>query len=245
MICRKILVADNFPAGFESCDTQIPDGQRASFEKLTSSKFALVLKFKILFKAKVYSIILKKYFNRNISDLFKSLILPTRAQRAFKAGQMLAANGFLTPPAIAYGRNILMTLEVRDSTPFYKLLGSLPQSQKRKMIEQFGKTVGKMHDTGIFHGDLRLGNVLVKSANDKFDFYFLDNERTKKFDILPSHLRVKNLVQINMDRDNVDENDRKVFFDSYIVQQTGSIDAKQIAENVITKTSERIQKKGR
>lgn len=254
MIYKKIIVTDNFPQDFESSDIQISDGQRAVFEKLGSSKFALVLKFNILFKAKVYSIILKKYFIRNFSDFFKSLILPSRAERAFKAGQMLIANGFLAPPAVAYGRKFLMTMEVRDNMPFYKMLGSLPLPQKKKMMEQFAQTIGIMHDKGIFHGDLRLGNILVKSpschserserseakSRNLFDFYFLDNERTKKFNNIPWRLRIKNLVQINMNRDEIGEDCWNLFFDKYIAQQSKPIDTRKLAENVISKTSKRL-----
>jgi len=240
---KSIIIDEDFPKGFESSDIRIADGLRADFERLASSKFALVLKFNILFKAKVYSIILKKYFIRNISDFFKSLILPSRAERAFKAGQMLIANGFLTPKAVAYGRKFLMTMEVQESKPFYKLLETLAVERKKKMIEQFAHTIGKMHDKGIFHGDLRLGNILVKENNKNFDFYFLDNERTKKFKNIPWKLRVKNLVQINMDRNNVDENDRKLFFDIYLAQQTKTIDAHKLSEDVILKTSKRLAAK--
>jgi len=240
MFNKKIIIADNFPQGFESSNIQIPDGTRADFEQLGSSKTALVLKFQILLKTKVYSIILKKYFVRNISDFFKSLILPSRAQRAFKAGQMLIENGFLTPQTVAYGRKFLMTMEVTDSTPIYTLLGTLPAEKKKKMIEQFAQTIGKMHDKGIFHGDLRLGNILVKEKDENFEFYFLDNERTKKFDSIPWKLRIKNLVQVNMQRNNVDENDRKLFFDIYLAQQTCPIDAHKLSEDVILKTSARL-----
>jgi hypothetical protein len=129
-----------------------------------------------------------------------------------------------------------------------------------RMIEQFAQTIGKMHDKGIFHGDLRLGNILVKEAppchserseaeskillkQENFQFYFLDNERTKKFSSLPWKLRIKNLVQINIDRNNVDENDRKLFFDVYLAQQTKPIDAHKLAEDVIAKTNARLAKR--
>jgi len=243
----NIKLADDFPAGFESVissSVQLPDGQRSSFEKLASSKFATVLKFNILFRAKVYSIILKKYFNRGILDIFKALIFSTRAQKAFNAGQMLQQNGFLTPPAVACGRKFLMTLEVKDSTPLYQLLVKLSSSEKQKMLEQFGQTVGRMHNKGIFHGDLRLGNVLVKKNNDKYDFIFLDNERTKKFSILPWRLRVKNLVQAFMIRENLTDNDKSLFLTSYLAQQQIPIDGNVLADKVAAKTAKRLAAKG-
>jgi RIO-like serine/threonine protein kinase len=243
MHCKNIIVADNFPQEFESSNIQIPDGRRADFEKLGSSKFALVLKFNFLLKSKVYSIVLKKYFMRNFKDCFKFLFRQTRAQRAYNAGQMLIENGFLTPPAVAHGRKFLMTLEVRDSTPIFKLLGTLAADKKKKLIQQFAQTIGTMHDKGIVHGDLRLGNVLAKSNSENFEFYFLDNERTKKYEQIPWKLRVKNLVQINMHRDNVDENDRKLFFDAYLSQQSTPMDSHKLSEEVISRTNRRLAKK--
>ncbi|MCE5341205.1 MAG: lipopolysaccharide kinase InaA family protein [Planctomycetaceae bacterium] len=243
MFNKKIIIADNFPQGFESSNIQIPDGTRADFEQLGSSKTALVLKFQILLKAKVYSIILKKYFVRNISDFFKSLILPSRAQRAFKAGQMLIENGFLTPQTVAYGRKFLMTMEVTDSTPFYKMLGTLPAEKKKKMIEQFAQTIGKMHDKGIFHGDLRLGNILVKEKDENFEFYFLDNERTKKFDSIPWKLRVKNLVQVCMNRDAIGKQCQESFFKTYLAQLTKPVDAEELLKEVDFKTTKRLDEK--
>ncbi|MDD5011448.1 MAG: lipopolysaccharide kinase InaA family protein [Phycisphaerae bacterium] len=273
----KIKLSDDFPSGFESViasSVNLPNGQRAAFERLTSSRFARVLRCNVLFRAKVYSLIIKHYFNRNIFDIFKAMIFPTRAEKAFNAGQMMTENGFLVPPAVACGGKFLITLEVKDSTPLYQLLGKLAAAQKQKMLEQFGKTLGKMHGKGIFHGDLRLGNILVKSphchsepeaaptrhsepkaapsrhsersaaeARNLFDFYFLDNERSRKFNRLPMRLRVKNLVQANMHRGDVDENDRKIFFDAYISQQP-QLDAKILAEKVISKTAKRLAAKG-
>jgi len=57
-----------------------------------------------------------------------------------------------------------------------------------------------MHAGGIFHGDLSIGNVLVVREEQKWRFFFIGNERTKKFYRLHARLRLKNLVQINMFR---------------------------------------------
>ncbi len=243
MFNKEIIIADNFPEGFETSNIQIPDGTRADFEQLGSSKAAMVLKFHLLLKSKVYSIILKKYFIRNISDFFKSLFLPSRAQRAFKAGQMLTENGFLTPQAVAYGRKFLMTMEVADSASIYEMLVKLPDEKKKKLIEQFAQTVGRMHDKGIFHGDLRLGNILVKENNGNFDFYLLDNERTKKFNSIPWKLRVKNLVQVCMNRNEIGKDSLELFFKTYLAQQSEIIDAQKLLQEVDSKTTQRLEGK--
>jgi tRNA A-37 threonylcarbamoyl transferase component Bud32 len=241
-------LSDDFPTGCDFIGDRnivIADGSRGSFTKLASSKFANVFKFNLLFKGKVYSLILKQYLARKWSDVLMIAIGCGRSKRAFKAGSMLRKNGFLTPPIAAAGKkglsaDFIITAEIKDSVPLHKILES-KEPQRRLVIEQFAQTVGKMHACGICHGDLRLGNVLVKSAGDKFDFYFLDNERTKKFAKLPDKLRLKNLIQINMLRGGISDEDRTLFFNEYLKQQNVELDAKELAAKIITRTNERIK----
>jgi serine/threonine protein kinase len=251
----NIKLADDFPAGFESIvssSVQLPDGQRSSFEKLASSKFATVLKFNILFRAKVYNLILKRHLNRSPLDILKALIC-TRGQKAFKAGQMLRQRGFLTPSVVACCQksfagfttaDFLITDQITDSTPLPQLLGEVSGSEKQAIIEQFGQTVGLMHNQGIFHGDLRLGNVLVKKHDGRYNFVFIDNERTKRFAKLPFRLRVKNLVQVFMLRESLTDADKTIFLTSYIAQQQIPIDRDKLAEKVFSKTAKRLAAKG-
>ena len=246
----RFRLSSDFPAGggfAGDYNVPIADGQRSSFARLSSSKFARVFKFDIIFKGKIYGLILKQYLNRGLSDVLKNFLLPCRAQRAFKAGLMLKKNGFLTPEIAAMGEkifaaNFLVTAEVKNAVSLPELLNkSMPE--KHQLVRQFAQTVGKMHDKNIFHGDLRLGNVLVKSADSKFDFYFLDNERTKKFRKLPDRLRLKNLVQINMFRENISNSDRMRFFKEYLKQQNVKLNAGDFAARIITRTSERLAAK--
>jgi tRNA A-37 threonylcarbamoyl transferase component Bud32 len=228
------------------------DGQRSSFIKLSSSKFAKVFKFDLAFKGKVYNLILKQYLNRSFSDILKNNLLPCRAERAFKAGLMLERNGFQTPPIVASGkkvcmgfvsRNFLITSEIKDAVSLPEMLNeNIPQ--RHRLIEQFGRTVGIMHSKNIFHGDLRLGNILVKSADGKFVFYFLDNERTRKFWKLPDRCRLKNLVQINMLRDSISNADRMRFFREYLKHQHTKLNREDLITEIIARTGKRLADKG-
>jgi hypothetical protein len=101
-----------------------------------------------------------------------------------------------------------------------------------------------MHAKGIFHGDLRLGNVLVVREGQKWRFFFIDNERTKKFYLLPNRLRLKNLVQINMFRSGITNTDRMRFFKAYInVNPCVQVRYVGWARKVIAKTNHRLRKK--
>jgi len=282
-------ISDDFPAGFHSeiADAlSFKDGQRSSFIKLPSSKYANVFKFNIYFKGRIYNLVLKQYLNRSLLDFFKNLFRP-RAYKAFKADQILKQYGFSTPHIVAVGKktfvgittkNFLITSQVEDSVPLYKMLVPLETtnqkcltpingsntkdrlsltgldtgiSQKQQLIKQFGQTVGRMHAAGIFHGDLRLGNVLVKPVvslsnpkdDNRFVFIFLDNERTRKFKKLPERLRLKNLVQISMSRENISDSDRMHFLDAYLAQQNIRLDGEKLAAQIAAGVEKRLAAK--
>ncbi len=101
-----------------------------------------------------------------------------------------------------------------------------------------------MHAKGIFHGDLRLGNILARQEKTCWRFFFLDNERTKKFDSLPFKLRVKNLVQVNMvPKVCVSNTDRMRFFREYCAEnKISKRQSKPLTEKVVEKTNWRLNK---
>jgi hypothetical protein len=157
-------------------------------------------------------------------------------------------------------RNFIATLEVESARSVYQNVvdnqSSLNTGQfqmKRSLAGAFGCTVGRMHAGGIFHGDLRLGNVLAREEQDGWRFFFLDNERTKKFRRLPARLRLKNLVQINMFEPWAASNtDRMRFFKEYWAENKKSKVEKaawvrrahhKLIKKVLNKTSRRLRKK--
>ena len=226
---------------------------------IQSSKFARVYKFVVRFDDVDKGVYFKRYLSRSVGDFIKHLVLAGRARRAFKAAGMLVENGFDTPVIIAIGQfqssffnkeDFLVTLEVQNAKQIYQLISESPGSStdeqlrgKRKLIREFGQTIGAMHARGIFHGDLRLGNVLAKKENGNWRFFFLDNERTRKFRRLPARLRLKNLVQVNMFRsDAITNTDRMRFFTDYLAENP-LIDGRrnEWAKKIIAKTSRRLR----
>ena len=118
-------------------------------------------------------------------------------------------------------------------------------ARKRALIRAFAKTVGRMHARGIFHGDLRLGNVLAAREGQNWRFFFIDNERTRKFHRLPSRLRLKNLVQVNLFIHGITDADRLRFFGAYLaVNPTIQKHYRRWVEKIIAKTNKRLSRKG-
>lgn len=233
--------------------------QRYRLTPVRSSGFARVHKFAVRFDSVERGIYFKQYFCRSGWDFIKHLVRASRAKRAFKASEVLTENGFETPVIIAMGecksgffntRNFLVTLEVESAKQIHQLIpGSLENltkeqlQGKRKLVRAFGQTVGRMHRAGIFHGDLRLGNVLARQEKSSWHFFFIDNERTRQFRRLPARLRLKNMVQINMFRDGITNTDRLRFFKTYIEKNpTVKINSNAWVTKVLSKTCLRLQK---
>ena len=66
------------------------------------------------------------------------------------------------------------------------------------LIYKAGHEIGRLHRAGIFHGDLRVGNLIIEGYGPAAKIYFIDNERTMRYGILSADKRLKNLVQLNM-----------------------------------------------
>ncbi|MCD4831768.1 MAG: lipopolysaccharide kinase InaA family protein [Anaerohalosphaeraceae bacterium] len=255
-----VLLHSGFPAeAFVKPTGLVPDGKRSESVAVNSSCYAGVFKSEVVFKNKVYSLFLKIFFYRSAKDFFLHQFRPSRAVRAFKAAAMLSANGINAPVSIALGAkkilgtiktgSFLITSEVADSRLFYELLDELANSEstvneKRKLVIALGEMVGKMHYAGIFHGDLRLGNILVQQSQAQYKFTLLDNERTRKFTTLPGRLRVKNLVQVGMYENGLTRTDRMRFFAAYLRNcKNCEIPSEELVKRVWKKTQKRLEKK--
>jgi len=202
-----------------------------------------------------------KFFNsRGLKDRlpFKK----TRACRALEGGIILLQNDFLTPSVIAYGlvlrglkvlENFMITRWIeggQDTYCYLKTFFDPPVSgdvlkKKRNFIEALGRLIGRMHRKGIYHGDLRPGNILIENLNEDFHFYFIDNEKTEYFSQgIPYRLREKNLIQLNMlVKPQITFTDRLRFFRAYLLENPAMASAgKDVMLNVMKKTKKRLSK---
>ena len=203
------------------------DGVRGPLEEVTASKFARVCKGAIAFNGQTHKLYIKQYLYRSAVDFLKHIIRPSRAMRSLKASQMLAEENLQSPEVIAMGHqrkgpfiagSFLITRSVENAPSLTtQIAKETDLKTKRQFIRRLGETIGKMHAANISHGDLRTGNLLVKTKEDGWDFYLLDNERTVKYNKLPEKLRFKNLVQLNMLTDkNLTNTDRIRFYKTYL-----------------------------
>jgi tRNA A-37 threonylcarbamoyl transferase component Bud32 len=200
----------------------------------------------------------KHFLPRSLLDQLKHLFRASRAARAFEASLLLRRNSFDSPEPLALlekrygpfgGENVLVTGAVAEAlrpSSYLEKCRERPSPartrDKRLAIRQLGHVVGRMHAKGIFHGDLRLDNVLLQSGDGGWKFYFIDNERTRQFRSMPERLRRKNLVQLNMIGHGVTGTDRVRFFTSYAKAAGLSADRKRkLVADVVRLTHRRLR----
>ena len=230
-----------------------------SFEKVSSSDTAEVYRYSIKLQDGESVLYLKKYPHRSFVDIIKHLFRPSRANRAFKAGLMLQQHGLQTPEIVAFLKkrsglfsteDILITREMQNATALSSVFNinqdTITANPKRQIINELGKTIGRMHAAGISHGDLRSGNVFLSQRSRHPYFIFIDNERTFRYPILPSQLRIKNLVQLNMLRGNLTQTDRMRFLKTYrIAAGIPKKQCKRLARTVLKTTQKRFKRRAK
>ena len=198
----------------------------------------------------------KRYMMRGISDRIKHIIRPSRARRDLINGKMIQSLGFYSPRSLCLieecragfvRQSALITGAIKDAPSVgYWINQEFADSQelRQRFLEAFGHVVGAWHSKGLHHGDMRLGNILCRFLNGEFVFYWLDNERTKRYAAFSLSRRVSNLVQVNIDPD-LPQTDRMEFWKAYI-EETGlsARQEKELMRKVILKTGKRWKKKG-
>jgi tRNA A-37 threonylcarbamoyl transferase component Bud32 len=233
------------------------DGVRGPFQRIPSSAYARVFKASLNLSGQIHQLYIKQYLYRSPLDFVKHLFRLSRAMRSLKGTLLLARNGFSAPPIIAVGedrrlvvctRCFVLTSSVQHAPPVHAWLANLPamdrheRRRRRALIRGLGETVGRMHARGIFHGDLRPGNVLAAQGGDNWTYHLLDNERTRAYRRLPRHLRMKNLIQIGMlTQDYISTTDRMRFLKAYLKKNPSLIGHhKRLAAAVMTRTRQRL-----
>ncbi len=231
---------------------------KSKFIQTASSLYAKVFCSFLKYNNHLSKIYIKQYLFRSYFDFIKHLFRDSRAKRSFQASLMLRKFGFNAPQPLGIMEkkigflttdSIFIAVDVPDSISLGDVLKGFDINKseaglhkKRKIIHDFGSTVGLMHYNGIIHGDTRLGNVLVQRNEDDYKFWFIDNERTKRF-LKPSlRLFVKNLDQINI-RAEVSNTDRLRFIKAYGERQSLTAEEIRNLSRMVMKRTRRRQEK--
>lgn len=197
----------------------------------------------------------KEFLPRNKFEKIKSLLRGSRCTRARKQAEILLAAGLPTPKILCWGKgekNEFLISEGFAGIGFFKFLQtnftpplqSQQLREKRKLLEQVGNLIGRLHNQGIVHGDLRPNNLLTLKTDHGFLFNFIDNESNRKWRRIPLSQIQKNLVQFTIIPDNLlSRTDFLRFFRAYsaVFPRFSPTEKRKLLLTVYTESQSRIE----
>lgn len=154
---------------------------------------------------------IKQYSVRSDLKVIKTLFSSSKAQREWNRSHWLIANHLPTAEPVAVGENryfgilkscYIISKAIPDSTTVRNVLIENRLSSKNysvlkrnTLLNNLIHYVKKMHDMGVFHGELHAENILVNQDNFA-TFYLIDLGRTKFKEKLPFSLRIQDLARL-------------------------------------------------
>jgi len=157
----------------------------------------------------------KEFRPRCRMDTIKEFFRRSKAARAWQGSLDLQRIRLRTARLVAYGeaprrspfrmgRSFIVTEEVADAVNLLAFLLNFPSqpsvrelSRKRMILREVGRAAGRMHEGGLYHGDLRLGNILLRfGGEERPELYFVDTDRVLRRRLPGNRAAVHNLMQI-------------------------------------------------
>jgi hypothetical protein len=138
-----------------------------------------------------------------------SLFRRSPALRALEGTFVLTGAGFLAAEPVAaleyrrWGlveRSFLLTTEVGGAVPadtFWWSLRGRPAGERRAFVGRLARLFAALHRAGVYHGDLKDANLLIRREDERLDCYLLDLERLRRRRRVARRRRIKNLVQLH------------------------------------------------
>lgn len=176
----------------------------------------------------------KHFKYRGAGYATKGLFRPTHGLRAFRSGAYLFNHGFTAAASLALIRNSrfmitieewLVMLAVPDSKELDRYLVTQIRSQwseqeKRNFLDNFAIFLAGLHESGVFHTDLKTCNILVYDCpHNLVKFSLLDYDDVRLFrNGVSLKRRAKNLAQLFLSTPSaIDLDDRMKFLEQYLL----------------------------
>ncbi|MDR4509280.1 MAG: lipopolysaccharide kinase InaA family protein [Candidatus Brocadiaceae bacterium] len=179
------------------------------------------------------------------------------AQKAWFAAHGLKALGFLTPQSVALfetkanGRltkSFLIMEDISRCLPcdayviqrFGNSHRKVNFKTKTRFIFTLANSFKNLHNSGIYHRDLKANNIMVDESNTTWSFFYLDLDRVHFYKKITSKIRANNLSQLNASLPNtITYTDRLRFYRTYAEINNLSTMDKQLIHSIIRKSIQR------
>jgi tRNA A-37 threonylcarbamoyl transferase component Bud32 len=160
-------------------------------------------------------------FGKILRDIFWDRLRPLRELSICEAADK---SGVRTSEVIAIVKNRILGPVYKCQLVSKEIIGAIdlmeillkPEKnklvvRKRQIINKVAKAVKEMHDAGIYHADLHLKNILVQSAAGKDIVYIIDLDKSRQYEKISLHKRMKNIMRLDRSVEKMIRNNKDVF----------------------------------
>ena len=183
-------------------------------------------------------------FGKILRDIFWNSLRPLRELSICEAA---GKSGIRTSEVIAIVKNRilgpiykcrLVSKEITGAIDLMELLLNAEKNKlvarKRKIINKTAKAVKEMHGAGIYHADRHLKNILIQSAAGKVDVYIIDLDRSRQYEKISLHQRMRNIMRLDRSVEKMIRNNRVTFDETYPFPISGTDKLRFLKEYIKT-----------
>lgn len=146
-----------------------------------------------------------------INQIAYKFFRKSKAERSYANAKTLLEIGIKTPQPIAYYEffsaygiksSYYLSEQVAYDMMYRSLVADPAYPEHEKILRQFTRFTFQMHEKGIFFKDHSPGNTLIKKNGDNYEFYLVDLNRMKFFD-LDFDARISNFARLTPKKEMV------------------------------------------
>jgi serine/threonine protein kinase len=201
----RILLDYDEPAiveALKNCDALLEDARILEESRNRVGVIALPAK-----DGRTTELVIKEFRMQGMNK-WKSLVLPSKAQKAWRGSLALVERGFLTPLPVAYlERRTSFFLEqsyfIAEYVPNIEevrgLFRNLTHEELTPLLRDLAEYLARCSESGILHRDLSDGNILVeRNGGEKFRFFLLDTNRIRCRKRVSAFKGIKSLIRLGI-----------------------------------------------
>jgi tRNA A-37 threonylcarbamoyl transferase component Bud32 len=194
---------------------------------------------------------IKEYKYPSVLKRFLYSFFNSPARNAWFSAHGLMALKFLTPKqyalieervSVQLKRSFIVMEDISNYLPCNKYSDEMFKSfhdkinikKKRDFISCLAVSLRRLHDTGVYHHDLKANNIMVEELHNKWNFYYLDLDQIYFGKKVSIEKKIKNLSQINASLSNIiTYTDRLRFYLIYANIKALDIENKLVLRTII------------
>ncbi|WP_194850788.1 lipopolysaccharide kinase InaA family protein [Nonlabens antarcticus] len=154
-------------------------------------------------------LVVKSFRSPNlINKLVYRFFRPSKAQRSYENAKYLIENGIGTPAplgylekmtAVEFQESYYISDYVEHDFTYREIINDEELTDKEKILIHFTRFIFKLHEANIYFLDNSPGNTLISKTAGSYDFYLVDLNRMKFYDI-PFEDRLKNFERLSPEK---------------------------------------------